>query len=250
MNDPDTPVSDFIFNKVLCHLEYKVLMMGGHILITYGLPRVPHIDNEQLCREYKFETNYNQEDLAVQANEQYHKLTGDQRSAYTEFLEMVKEKIIKTLFLDAPEGTGKTYLQNLILAKMRSEGEIVLATASSGIAATLLEGGCTLHSTFKVPWDTYRMDEPTCSVILSSNMAKVIQETKAIIVDEAPMAYKTVFEAIDQTLQDITGVKNTMGGIQMLLSVDFCQILPVVKNGTRANIVDASLKESYLLEKS
>ena len=55
------------------------------------------------------------------------------------------------LFLDAPGSTSKTFLINLILAKLRSEGNIALATASSGIAATLLTGGRTLHSTFKIP---------------------------------------------------------------------------------------------------
>jgi len=30
------------------------------------------------------------------------------------------------LFLDAPGGTGKTFLVNLILAKIRSEGKIAL----------------------------------------------------------------------------------------------------------------------------
>ena len=54
------------------------------------------------------------------------------------------------LFLDAPDGTGKTFLINLIVAKLRSEGKIALATASSGITATLLTGGCTLHITFKM----------------------------------------------------------------------------------------------------
>ena len=52
------------------------------------------------------------------------------------------------LFLDAPGGTGKTFLINLILTKLRSEGKIALANASSGIAATLLTGGRTLHCTF------------------------------------------------------------------------------------------------------
>ena len=50
-------------------------------------------------------------------------------------------------------GTGKTFLINLILAKMRSEGKVALATVSRGIAATLLTGGRTLHSTFKIPLD-------------------------------------------------------------------------------------------------
>ena len=68
------------------------------------------------------------------------------------------------LLLDAPGGTGKTFLINLILAKLRSEGKIALATASSGIAATLLTGGRTLHSTFKVPLDLHAMDIPICSI--------------------------------------------------------------------------------------
>ena len=62
------------------------------------------------------------------------------------------------LFLDALGGTGKTFLINPILAKLRSEGKIALATASSGIAATLLTGGCTLHSTFKTSLDLHAMD--------------------------------------------------------------------------------------------
>ena len=60
------------------------------------------------------------------------------------------------LFLDASSGTGKTFLINIILTKLRSEDKIALATASSGIPATLLTGGHTLHSTFKIPLDLYR----------------------------------------------------------------------------------------------
>jgi hypothetical protein len=44
-------------------------------------------------------------------------------------------------FLDVPGGTGTTFLINLLLAENRKQNEITLATALSGIAATLLEGG-------------------------------------------------------------------------------------------------------------
>ena len=64
------------------------------------------------------------------------------------------------LFLDAPSATGKTFLTNFILAKLHSEGKIPLAIASSGIAAKLLNGGHTLHSTFKFPLDLYDLDIP------------------------------------------------------------------------------------------
>jgi hypothetical protein len=54
-------------------------------------------------------------------------------------------------FVDGPGGTGKTFLYNKLLAKVRCEGDIALSVASSGIAALLLEGGRTAHSRFKIP---------------------------------------------------------------------------------------------------
>ena len=51
------------------------------------------------------------------------------------------------------EAQVKPFLTNLLLAKMRLKGQIALAVASSGIAATLLTGGRTAHSAFKLPLD-------------------------------------------------------------------------------------------------
>ena len=150
------------------------------------------------------------------------------------------------LFLDAPGGTSKTFLINLILAKIRSEVKIALATASSGIAATLLTGGRTLHSTFKIPLDLNAMDIPVCSIKKGTVLCKVIQEAKAIVVDEALMTNKRAFEALDRTLRDLTGNNLPMGGICMLLCGDFRQILPVIPRGTRGNIMDDCLKKSYI----
>ena len=41
--------------------------------------------------------------------------------------------------------TGKTFVINLTLAKARSAGHVALSVVSSGIAATLLDGGTTAH---------------------------------------------------------------------------------------------------------
>jgi len=60
------------------------------------------------------------------------------------------------------------------------------------------------------------------------------------------MTHKSAYEAVDRTLQEITGVQQPMGGIPILLCRDFRQILPVVKRGTRSNIVNVSLKTSRL----
>ena len=41
-------------------------------------------------------------------------------------------------FLDAPGGTGKTFLSKIIIAKCMARKLNIVSTASSGIAATLL----------------------------------------------------------------------------------------------------------------
>nr|GFA52519.1 DNA helicase [Tanacetum cinerariifolium] len=50
-------------------------------------------------------------------------------------------------------GTGKTFLWKTIIFSLHSEGKIVLAVASSGIASMLLPAGRTAHSRFKIPLD-------------------------------------------------------------------------------------------------
>ena len=57
----------------------------------------------------------------------------------------------KWLFIDAPGGTGKTSVLRAFGHYMRSRGEIILFTASSGIAAQNFVGGKTAHSRFHIP---------------------------------------------------------------------------------------------------
>ena len=98
----------------------------------------------------------------------------------------------------------------------------------------------------EISLNTHKIDQPTCRMTGNSPMAEVIRDTAAIIVYEAPMTHKSVFEAVDRTLQDITGLKIPMDGIPTLFCGDFRQILPVFKNGASANIVNGSLKKSHL----
>ena len=75
---------------------------------------------------------------------------------------------------------------------------------------------------------------------------RLIQDCHAIVVDEATMLNKAVFEALDRTLKDIRSTNETLGGIQVMLCGDFRQIFPVIRSGTRANIINACIKKSYL----
>jgi len=64
------------------------------------------------------------------------------------------------------------------------------------------------------------MDIPVCSIKRGTSLYKVIQEAKAIVVDEAPMTNRRAFEALDRTVRDLIGNDQPMGGICMLLYGD------------------------------
>jgi hypothetical protein len=58
-------------------------------------------------------------------------------------------------FVYSPGGCGKTHLNTLLLNRVRSQGHIALAMASSRIAALLMDGGSTFHSRCKPPKQPY-----------------------------------------------------------------------------------------------
>lgn len=128
--------TDDIFNLALNDLQDKVLSMGGRELSEYGLPQPQTVDNDRFARVNRREIDYNQGEQQAYVEQNLPLLTTDQREVYDSFCSMIDGDEGGMLFLDAPGGTGKTFLINLILAKLRSEGKIALATASSGIAAT------------------------------------------------------------------------------------------------------------------
>ena len=81
-------------------------------------------------------------------------------------------------------GHKKDFLISLILATIRSHNEITLALASSGIAATLLEGCRTAHSALKSLLNIQRNENPTCNISKNSAMAKILQQCKLLACDE------------------------------------------------------------------
>ncbi|XP_050063125.1 ATP-dependent DNA helicase pif1-like [Aphis gossypii] len=151
----------------------------------------------------------------------------------------IKSDTGKKIFLNAPAGTGKTFLINLLLTKVRSNRSIALAVASSGIAAMLLEGGRTAHSAFKQPLDLISIETPICNIPKQSNIAKVFRNSKFIVWDESTMAHKRGFEALDRSLKDIRNKNEVMGEVTVLLTGDFRQTLPVIPRGSRADEVKA-----------
>ncbi|CAN1787490.1 ATP-dependent DNA helicase pif1 [Linum perenne] len=178
-------------------------------------------------------------------NTNYRKLNEEQKLSFDMITTAVHEKNGKCFFVEGPGGTGKTFLWKVISAKLRFEGKIVLCVATSGIAALLMEGGRTAHSKFHIPIKL--TETSTCDIFHGTEVAELIQQASLIIWDEAPMAHKFCMEALHRTLRDLLE-ERPFGGLSVVFGGDFRQILPVIKKGTRSEIISASLKKSYLWE--
>ncbi len=181
-------------------------------------------------------------------------LNQHQRSIYDNVIDAVHDPkpMDKTFFVDGLGGASKTFLYGCLLSKVRSIGDIALSMASSSITTLLLEGACTVHSRFKIPIACL-CGSSACYVPLNSPQAALIRITCLIVWDEAPMAHKHVFEAVNHTLQHVMGVVDPtlkdmfFGGKVVVMGGDFRQLLLVVPRGMRGQIVDASLKRSAIL---
>ena len=79
-------------------------------------------------------------------------------------------------FLDAPGGTGKTFVLNALLSAVRSDGHVALGTAISAVASKLLDNGSTVHSKLKVPIKI--TDTSFCNISKADGTGKVLLQTK------------------------------------------------------------------------
>ncbi|DAZ94942.1 TPA: hypothetical protein N0F65_012659 [Lagenidium giganteum] len=239
--------------KVVCATVRDVndcLLSSGKCLQDYpSLPQLEEFADISVGGEQnpllRAERSFNLEQLeATAANS--HLLNEDQRVVYESVIEAERDpdNNDRWFFFDGPGGTGKSFVLEQILARVRLDGFIAVPVASSGIAALLLTGGRTVHSRFKLPLGLTEVS--ICSISKQSNLADLYRETSLIIWDEATMAHPFALEAVDRSLRDITGVDRPFGGIVMLLSEDFGQILPVVPRGTDGDVINACLKRSNL----
>ncbi|XP_041021212.1 ATP-dependent DNA helicase PIF2-like [Juglans microcarpa x Juglans regia] len=171
-------------------------------------------------------------------------LNSEQKNAYDLILQTLLSNESGAFFIDGPAGTGKTFLYKALLATIRSKNMIALATASSGVAASILPGGRTAHSRFKIPLNVDK--DSTYNVIKQGSLAKLLRLAKLIIWDEAPMSTKYSIEALDKMLRDINDIDLPFGGKIIVFGGDFRQVLPVIRKSTKEQQIDASLASSYV----
>ena len=148
------------------------------------------------------------------------------------------------LYIPGSGGTGKTFLYRAICYLVRGRGMTIFATAWTGNAAALLEGGQTCHSRFglPVPFNS----EKTSRFAPTSPQGIELGGARVILGDEASIMPGCFLVELDRLLRDCTRSRVSFGGKIVLLSGDFRQTLPVCKRASRTEIVQQCLNQQDL----
>ncbi|XP_058810204.1 ATP-dependent DNA helicase pif1-like [Phymastichus coffea] len=112
--------------------------------------------------------------------------------------------------------------------------------AYTGIAATLLPNGKTVHKIFGLPVPMF--NDSTSNIKVQSKEAEKLKKTTVFIWDEAPMAPRYALDIATKVLKDIMGNNLPFGGKLMILGGDFKQLLPIKVRGTRNEILNLFIK--------
>ncbi|KAH7706841.1 hypothetical protein AAVH_25926 [Aphelenchoides avenae] len=142
-------------------------------------------------------------------------------------------------------GSGKTYLYKTLHKLIRSHpnGGPVVNMASTGIAATLLPDGRTVHSAFALP-------VPIFSDSKSNFDGKAppgfIRQAKAFVLDEVSMCSKHVLECVSRTLSKMHGTSGPFGDVLMIIGGDFRQCMPIKQHALPSELFELSVKRSEL----
>ena len=144
------------------------------------------------------ETSYNLEEMKQNFEQLFVHCNAEQIEVYNNVLQSVQSKAGGVYFVYGSGGCGKNFVWKMLIYKLWSLGLIVLPVASSGIAVTLMPGGRTTHSRFRIP--VVLDDCSSCGIRHDSDIAELIKHTDLIIWDEAPMHHRYAFECLDRSL--------------------------------------------------
>lgn len=134
------------------------------------------------------------------------------------------------VFLTGAAGSGKTYLLNKYISYLKENGTETAITASTGIAATHING-ITLHSWSGIGINDDLSDRDLKNIAEKKEINKRILKTKVLIIDEISMLHYFRLDFVDKICKFVKQNSLPFGGIQVAQCGDFFQLPPV--NRTR-----------------
>ena len=132
----------------------------------------------------------------------------------------------KNIFLTGSAGTGKTYVLNKYIKYLKERRVPVSITASTGIAATHLEG-TTIHAWSGIGIKNALSTRNLLELKKKKYLKKNIDKSKVLIIDEISMLHKKQLDMVNEVLKYFRETEEAFGGIQVVLCGDFFQLPPI-----------------------
>ncbi|AMN50085.1 AAA family ATPase [Psychrobacter sp. P2G3] len=156
--------------------------------------------------------------------------------------------ILKTgqnVFLTGSAGSGKTYTLNQYINYLRARRVPVAVTASTGIAATHMNG-TTIHSWSGIGIKDELTDRDLTNLSRKQFLADRLKDTAVLIIDEISMLHAKQINLVSQVLKHVRKNDKAFGGIQVVVAGDFFQLPPIGSKGESNREKFAFMSEAWL----
>ena len=149
-------------------------------------------------------------------------------------------KMGHNVFLTGPAGSGKTFLLNQYIHYLKSKKIGVAVTASTGIAATHMNGQ-TIHS-----WSGMGIKDELTEGYLNKLKGKFYYRRRfakagVLIIDEISMLHAHQLDMVNKICKMFKDPFLPFGGLQVILCGDFFQLPPVTKENRKVKFIVESL---------
>jgi ATP-dependent exoDNAse (exonuclease V) alpha subunit len=135
-------------------------------------------------------------------------------------------KLGENVFLTGAAGSGKTWLLNTYIHHLRTHGVDVAVTASTGIAATHLNGK-TIHSWSGMGVRDHLTESDLDTLAANQRIKRNYRNTDVLVIDEISMLHPHQLDMVDRIARRLLDGSKPFGGIQVVLCGDFFQLPPV-----------------------
>ena len=163
-------------------------------------------------------------------------------------------KMGHNVFLTGSAGSGKTFLLNQYIDYLRKKKVNIGITASTGIAATHMNG-VTVHSWSGMGIKDKLTNKDIQKLLKRKRLKSNFEKTKVLVIDEISMLHHFQLDLVDRICKAFRQNYEPFGGMQVILCGDFFQLPPVSKENNKVCFVsesdiwpDMNLKVCYLDE--
>ncbi len=135
----------------------------------------------------------------------------------------------QNVFLTGSAGAGKTYTLNQYIHYLRARKVPVAVTASTGIAATHMNG-MTIHTWSGIGIKDSLDDDDLTWMFERKYLRDNLEKAEVLIIDEVSMLHGKQLGMVNQVLKFFKQTSAAFGGLQVIVAGDFFQLPPVSKS--------------------